>query len=100
VGLVGSRFDRRRARLQRLPDSELGHGPLDVDYIGGGHLPLYRVAAVRAVGVVDPSYFFGFEDLEYGLRLRSRGWRVVADGDQWLELRRAQGRLGLAPGEQ
>jgi GT2 family glycosyltransferase len=92
VGLVGARFDWRRGRLERVPDLELA-GPVAVDYIGSGQLPLYRVAAVRAVGPFEAKLFFGFEELEYGLRLRANGWSLYADGDRWRERRAALGRL-------
>lgn len=94
VGLVGARLDRRRGRLVRPADEELV-GPLDVDYVGGGQFPLYRSAVVRAVGGCDPRYFFGFDDLELGCRIRSAGYRVLVDGEHLLEQRRAVGRTGL-----
>jgi hypothetical protein len=93
VGLVGARFDRRRGRLLRVPDHELG-GPVAVDYIGSGQFPLYRVPAVQAVGPFNAELFFGFEELEYGLRLRRAGWSLYADGERVRNGRLTWGRLG------
>lgn len=95
VGLVGARFDRRRALLRRVPDVELDADAVPVDYIGGGHMPLYSVAAVQAVGVPRRDLFFGFEELEYGLRLGSEDWRLYAAGRLWHRERATHGRLGL-----
>lgn len=79
TGLTGARFDARRGLVRRVLDHELG--PVtDVDFIGGNQLPVYSVRAVRAVGVFDASLFFGCEELEYGLRLRAAGWRLVVGG--------------------
>jgi glycosyltransferase involved in cell wall biosynthesis len=97
VGLVGARFDWRRGRLLRVPDDEL-HGPVPVDYIGSGQFPLYRVPAVRTVGPFKAELFFGFEELEYGLRLRRAGWSLYADGERWRRRRLAAGRLGVEGG--
>jgi glycosyltransferase involved in cell wall biosynthesis len=95
VGGVGATFDWRRGRVVRVPDDRLD-GPVPIDYIGSGQLPLYRVRAVRAVGVFKPELFFGFEELEYGLRLRSAGWSLYVDGDRWRAGRRMLGRLDAA----
>ena len=94
VGLVGARFDPGAGRLRRVPDTELVDG-VAVDYVGGGQFPFYRVAAVRAVGNFRQDLFFGFDDLEYGLRLRAAGYAIYGHGTLWREERRRQGRLGL-----
>jgi rhamnopyranosyl-N-acetylglucosaminyl-diphospho-decaprenol beta-1,3/1,4-galactofuranosyltransferase len=93
VGLVGARFDSRRARLVRPRDEQL-RGAVPVDYVGGNQLPLYRVGGLRAVGPPRQDLFFGFDDLDLGLRLRTAGFSLWADGDGWLALRRRYGRLG------
>ena len=94
VGLTGARYDRWTGRLRRLRDDQLR--PLtDVDYVGNGQCPLYRVPAVRAVGGPDQDLFFQFEELDLGLRLRRRGWRLVVDRALTLRTRRESGRLGL-----
>jgi glycosyltransferase involved in cell wall biosynthesis len=97
VGGVGATFDCARGRVKRVPDHRLD-GPVPVDYIGSGQLPLYRVPAVRAVGVFKPELFFGFEELEYGLRLRAAGWSLYVDGDRWRAGRQLLGRLDVAGG--
>lgn len=94
VGLVGARFDMRTGFAIRLPDEAL-HGPIKVDYVGGGQFPCLRVAAVRHVGLPDPRLFFGFDDLEYGLRLRAAGRQLYVSGDLWRRERQAHGHLGL-----
>jgi GT2 family glycosyltransferase len=94
VGLNGSRFDSRRGEIQRPPDSDLA-GAVEVDCIGGNAMPLYRVSAVRTVGVPLARLFFGFEELEYGLRLRSSGFHLYCDGEVWRHRRELHERLGL-----
>lgn len=94
VGLVGARFDRRAGRLRRIPDAEL-EDAVPVDYVGGGQYPFYRVGAVRAVGDFRQNLFFGFDDLEYGLRMKAAGYSIYAHGDLWLEERVRNRRLQL-----
>jgi len=93
VGLSGTRFDDRRGRIVRVPDDEL-HGPVPVDSIAGNQYPIYRCAAVRQVGPLRPELFFGFEELEFGLRLGRAGWSLYGHGPRWHAGRRAGGRLG------
>jgi glycosyltransferase involved in cell wall biosynthesis len=93
VGLVGARFDYKEGRIVRLPDREL-RGPIEVDHIGGNQLPCYRVSAMREVGLPDTQLFFGFDDLEYGLRLSEAGRRLYVRGDLWAREREFYGRRG------
>jgi glycosyltransferase involved in cell wall biosynthesis len=96
VGAVGARFDVRRGRADRPSDAELT-GPVRIDWIGSGVFPFYAPDALRTVGTFDPRLFFGFEDLELGLRLRKRGYRMYANGPLMLEARDAFGELGSDP---
>ena len=97
VGLVGARFDWIRGRLIKM--SGIAKGGLDeavpVDYLEGARFPFYKVAAVRSVGPFLSDLFFGFEELEYGFRLRDAGFSLYAHGALWREARQADRRLGL-----
>jgi len=94
IGLVGARFDRRRGRGVRVLDEELS-GPVTVDYIGGNQFPLYSVRAVRHVGLFAADLFFGFDDLDYGLRMRSAGYTLHCSGPLWHAERVRRNRLSL-----
>ena len=96
VGAVGGRFDPKRGVLIRVRDEELT-GPIRVDTIGGGQLPFFRVKAIREAGTFSRDLFFGFEELELGLRLREHGYSLYAYGRLWRERRASAGRLGLDP---
>ncbi|WP_436796312.1 glycosyltransferase [Actinospongicola halichondriae] len=89
VGLVGARYDRRRARLIRVADEELT-GPVVVDYLATNHFPLFRLAAIRDAGPMDADLFFGSSEVEFGVRVSDAGWKLVADGNAWRELRAAR----------
>lgn len=88
VGAVGSRYDWRRGRLIRIDDSEIDAGPVDVDYVPTNLYPAFSVAAVRDVGVFDRKLFYGSSEVEYGLRLRRAGYRLLADPVLWRRLGR------------
>jgi hypothetical protein len=93
VGLLGARFDFGRGRLHRMEDHEL-EGSVAVDYIGGNAFPTYLTGAVREVGTFASALFWGFDDLEFGLRLRRAGYSMYADGPRWLAGREKGGTIG------
>jgi GT2 family glycosyltransferase len=80
VGFHGARFSWASAVLHRPALSEDGFA--DVDYLAGGAMPVFRRALLEEVGAYDPTFFFGFEELEFGLRARAVGWRlhIIAGG--------------------
>jgi GT2 family glycosyltransferase len=91
VGLRGARFDPRRGLLTRVSTREI-EDATPVDCIAGNALPLYRVGALRDVGVFTPGLFFSHEELELGLRLERAGYRLYAHGVRWRERRRDRNR--------
>ncbi|WP_282005391.1 glycosyltransferase family 2 protein [Propioniciclava sinopodophylli] len=76
MGLRGAVWDARRARLQRIEPAEGETAP--VDYLAGNGAPLYAWAAIDSVGFFQDDLFFGFEDLDFGFRLRANGWDLLA----------------------
>jgi rhamnopyranosyl-N-acetylglucosaminyl-diphospho-decaprenol beta-1,3/1,4-galactofuranosyltransferase len=89
VAEAGSVYRRQLGVFRRLQDEELT-GVVDLDVLFGGSFPMYRLAAVRAVGLYDAELFWGFEEGEYGLRVKGAGYRLCAPGPVFLQSR--QGR--------
>ena len=94
VGIVGARFNWRSGYLVRVPDEELT-GAVSVDYVGSGHGAMYSVKVMRDRGMFRSDLFFGHTEIEYCLRLRRAGYRVLACGDLWRAERVATGRMGI-----
>lgn len=99
VGISGGRFAPRRGRVIRVGDDEIS-GAVPIDHVTGGGLPAYRVGPLRQVGVMRPELFFGFEELDMGLRLTRAGFKMYADGEAWKERKEVKRRAGLLPPEQ
>lgn len=87
VGITGANLDRRTGRLRRVRISKTD-ALVSVDYIGGGQFPIYDIEALASVDAPDPSLFFGFDDLDLGLRLQASGRTLYVDA-RWLAGRRA-----------
>lgn len=56
---------------QPLPDS-----PIEVEAVSGA-LMLVRRAAIDDVGIWDEAYFLHCEDLDWCMRFRQRGWKIL-----------------------
>lgn len=61
-----------------LDSQALPAAPTDVEAISGA-LMLVRRTAIDAVGPWDEAYFLHCEDLDWCMRFRQHGWRVVFD---------------------
>ncbi len=92
VGRNGTRWNWRRGVYVRLSDEEL-QGIVDVDSIAGNSQLIIMTNAVASVGLPAPQLGFGYEELEFCLRLRKAGLRLLVDGDFFMEHRRLVDRL-------
>lgn len=96
VAAAGNRWDANTGKVVRPADEEL-HGVLRLDVFAGNNHPIISSTAVREIGLPDAELFFGYEELEYALRLRAAGYEILADGDLFHRYREAAGRLKLEP---
>lgn len=75
------RLDRifpNNPRFQNLSmaGNPLSAGPVEVEAISGAFM-LVRRAASEMVGFLDPDYFLHCEDLDWCMRFRKEGWRIL-----------------------
>lgn len=73
------RFERYWPRLFfdfHLHKQPLPSGPLEVEAISGA-LMLVRQEAIRDVGPWDEGYFLHCEDLDWCMRFREKGWKIL-----------------------
>lgn len=64
-------FDDFHLHRQPLPAA-----PIEVEAISGACMLVGR-AALDDVGLLDEGFFLHCEDLDYGMRARSRGWKIL-----------------------
>jgi GT2 family glycosyltransferase len=102
IGFRGTGLNRLTGRLNAVSANSQYQV---VDSLSGGAFPLFEAAAVRAAGFYDPSLFFGFEELELGLRWSRLGLlSMIARADSPLnpildELRIRRSALGQTSGK-
>lgn len=90
VGAVGGMWDWVSGELRRVPDEALS-GILSVDAISGNQHLILRGEMVAKVGLPNARLFFGLEELEYCLRIKAAGYRLLVDGDLMREYRSRSG---------
>ena len=82
IQIAGGFIDPETSQGGMLGRNELDRGQFngvrDVDYVSGG-ASLVRVKAIKEVGLLDERFFMYYEDTDWGLRMRARGWRVVTN---------------------
>ncbi len=76
IALMGGRFSRHL--LLPRPVDPASASLIEVDALFGWAAPLYRAAALAQVGGFRRELFWGFEELDLGLRLRRSGWALLA----------------------
>jgi len=61
---------------QNTPDEGQFAEPHDVDWISGCAI-LVRRSVIKQIGMIDPRYFYFWEETEWCLRASKAGWRIV-----------------------
>jgi GT2 family glycosyltransferase len=93
IGASGVLYNYNFCTINRIADENL-KGILEVDMIAGNQLPLVHRRVFEAGILPDPNLFFGFEDLEYGLKLKRKGFSLLVSGEEMYRLRLHFNRLG------
>ncbi|WP_185153352.1 glycosyltransferase [Fulvivirga lutimaris] len=97
IGLVGQYFKTCKAEIVRVPDVALeGDGIIEVDNIAGGMTKIVKGQAVREYQIYpEEKLFFGFEELDFDLKLKERGFKLYCPKKEYYKKRKEKGRLNL-----
>lgn len=66
----------RNAEGPRADLEQTGDALLEADYCAACSM-LARVRAIRNIGLWDPEYFIAWDDIDWGVRMKRAGYRVV-----------------------
>lgn len=96
LGVVGQYFDRKKGKILRVQTRLLEKKPwIEVDYVAG-NMSMLVSGTVARVGIApDPKMFFGFEELDFCLKVKRKGYAIVVDSGLFLEARTKYGRLSF-----
>lgn len=94
IGCVGQFFDRKKGVIKRVQTRLLRKKEfIEVDYVAGGMCMLVSGEIVKAGISPDPDLFFGFEELDFCLKVSRKGFVLIVDTSLFLEAREMSGRL-------
>ena len=92
-GGKGGNFNRLTGRIKSLSNKELLEAELlEVDTVPGGHDMFVNSQVVKQGVLPDERLFFGFEEFDFCLRVRSASYKIYVDAEKWLEEREKAGR--------
>jgi GT2 family glycosyltransferase len=87
LGASGVLYDYSKCLIKRISDHQL-KGILKVDMVAGNQFPIVHRRVYEAGLLPDPNLFFGFEDLEFGLRVKQKGFEILVQGEEVERLRK------------
>jgi GT2 family glycosyltransferase len=94
LGAVGHFFDRKKGEIKRIQTRLLEKKDwIEVDSIAGNMCMLVRGDVAKAGIVPDPSLFFGFEELDFCLKVSRKGYSLIVDTSLFLQAREIWGRI-------
>ncbi len=93
IGASGVLYNYKTCTISRIPDAQL-KGKLEVDMIAGNQFPIVNRRVYEAGVLPDPTLFFGFEDLEFCLRIKKIGLSILVSGQEVERLRLHYNKLG------
>lgn len=94
VGATGQFFDRKKGVIHRVQTRLLEKKDwIEVDSIAGGMCMLVSKEVVKNGILPDKDLFFGFEELDFCLKVARKGFTLIVDCKLFLEARELAGRL-------
>ncbi|GAB2497009.1 glycosyltransferase [Algoriphagus taiwanensis] len=94
LGAVGHFFDHKKGKIKRIQSRLLEKKKsLEVETVAGGMSMLVHRDVVKACVFPNPDLFFGFEELDFCLKAKRRGFTILVNCGVFLELRKMHNRL-------
>jgi GT2 family glycosyltransferase len=96
LGAVGHFFDRKKGVIKRVQTRLLEKKEwIEVDSVAGGMCMLVSGELARSGISPDPDLFFGFEELDFCLKVKRKGFALVVNCELFYEARELSGRLNI-----
>lgn len=98
VGVVGQFFNRNTGFVKRVPDEQLQtSGILEVDTIAGNMSKIVSGKMILEKMIFpEEKLFFGMEELDFDIKIRNSGYKLLVNKPFYLKHRLHYNRIGLA----
>jgi GT2 family glycosyltransferase len=96
LGSVGQFFDREKGVIKRVQTELLKNKSyISVDYVAGNMSMLVNREIVKQGVVPEKELFFGFEELDFCLKVKRKGFEILVDCGLFLEAREIYNKLNF-----
>lgn len=96
LGAVGHFFDRKKGVIKRIQTRLLEKKDwIEVDSIAGGMCMLVSAEVIRGGILPNKDLFFGFEELDFCLKVSRKGYSLIVDCNLFLEARKNSDRVNF-----
>ena len=87
-GGKGGYLNKYTGRLRSLANYELERARFqEVDSVPGGHTLLVNSSVIKQGVLPNEELFFGFEELDFCLRAKEKGFKIYIDAESWHQIR-------------
>jgi len=87
-GGKGGTINKLTGRIRSLKNKDLlNKDAVEVDMVAGGQTMLVKAVVIRKHILPEERLFFGFEDLDFSLKVRAAGFKIFVDAKSWLKAR-------------
>ncbi|MDT0647593.1 glycosyltransferase [Zunongwangia sp. F260] len=87
-GGKGGTFNKYSGRIKALTNKELKKEKFaKADFVPGGHTLIANTEVVKKGLLPNDKLFFGFEDLDFSLKVKKAGFEILVHSDSWLRAR-------------
>lgn len=94
LGAVGHFFDHKKGEIKRIQSRLLERKvSLEVDTIAGNMNMLIKKELIKSGVFPNPELFFGFEELDFCLKAKRRGFTLMVNCELFLRLREKHNRI-------
>lgn len=80
IGMVGQRFNSKKGVISRVRNEELIQPWVMVDNIGGGQSKIINSEVIKIGVAPNSNLFFGFEELDFDLKMKKKGFSSFVSG--------------------
>lgn len=86
MGGKGGRLNKLTGRIHSFSNGEIEKHPvLEVDSVPGGGSLIVNASVVNEQVLPQENLFFGFEELDFCLKVKKKGYKIVVNTNLWLE---------------
>lgn len=88
IGGKGGRINKFTGTISALKNVELKNKEVaEVDYVPGGQTMIVNSTIMKSGLLPEEKLFFSFEDLDFCLKVKNKGFKIYVDAKTWLYVR-------------